>query len=100
MRNHPQAHVERSRYMERQILVPLDGSALAEAALPHAVLLARASGSTIHLLRTVSPAIAMPSLAWPMPAPVNVERWLETERATAQQYLALVATRLQEAGVT
>jgi nucleotide-binding universal stress UspA family protein len=37
----------------RRILVPLDGSALAEAALPHAKELASRLSSSIHLLRVV-----------------------------------------------
>ena len=81
--------------MERQILVPLDGSTLAEAAIPHAVQLALASSSNLHLLRTIIPAIVMPSLAWPLPAPVNIERWLDMEREAAQEYLAGMAVQLQ-----
>jgi nucleotide-binding universal stress UspA family protein len=37
------------------ILVPLDGSPLAEQALPHACRLARASGSALHLVRAALP---------------------------------------------
>jgi nucleotide-binding universal stress UspA family protein len=39
--------------MIRTIVVPLDGSPLAEAALPHAYLLAAEAGSTVLLLRVV-----------------------------------------------
>lgn len=39
--------------MFRRILVPLDGSALAEAALPHAAALAAAFDARIHLLRVI-----------------------------------------------
>ncbi len=39
--------------MFRNILVPLDGSALAEAALPHAEALAAAFGATLRLLRVI-----------------------------------------------
>lgn len=38
-----------------RILVPLDGSPLSEAALPHAAALAAAFGSEIHLMRVLEP---------------------------------------------
>jgi nucleotide-binding universal stress UspA family protein len=41
--------------MFRRILVPLDGTARAEQALPVAARLARASGGTVVLLRVVNP---------------------------------------------
>ena len=41
--------------MEQQILVPLDGSALAETVLPHAEALARANGYAL-LLHVVTPS--------------------------------------------
>lgn len=41
--------------MYKTILIPLDGSELAEAALPHAVELAQKFGSKIILLRVVQP---------------------------------------------
>ena len=40
--------------MKDEILVPLDGSPLAEAILPHAVMLARATARSITLLRAVA----------------------------------------------
>ena len=42
--------------MTRRILVPLDGSRLAEAALPQALLLARALDAGIALLHVVEKA--------------------------------------------
>jgi nucleotide-binding universal stress UspA family protein len=42
--------------MEQQILVPLDGSALAETVLPHAETLARARGYALLLLHVVTPS--------------------------------------------
>lgn len=39
----------------RKILVPLDGSVLAEQALPHAISLARFEGATVELLFAVAP---------------------------------------------
>jgi nucleotide-binding universal stress UspA family protein len=86
--------------MERQILVPLDGSSLAEAVLPHAIQLAQATLSNLNLLRVVIPPTITPSLAWPMPAPINTERWLEAERNTAQTYLDTIAGMLAKEGIT
>jgi nucleotide-binding universal stress UspA family protein len=40
--------------MYRNILVPLDGSEMSEAALPHAAAIAGSHGSTIHLLQVVA----------------------------------------------
>jgi nucleotide-binding universal stress UspA family protein len=53
----------------KKILVPLDGSALAEQALPHAQLLARALGARIHLLRAISRAAQTTLLAQSVGAP-------------------------------
>ena len=40
----------------RKIVVPLDGSVLAEQALPHAISLARFEGATVQLIMIVSPS--------------------------------------------
>lgn len=47
--------------MRSELLVPLDGSPLADAALPHAVELARRLGGTLHLVRSHVPAAAIAS---------------------------------------
>lgn len=44
--------------MTRLVLVPLDGSALADSALPRAAHLARALGASLHLVRVHIPVIA------------------------------------------
>jgi nucleotide-binding universal stress UspA family protein len=77
--------------MFSRILVPLDGSARAERALPVAVRLARASGGTIHLVRVVSdPAPYGPRT---VPAPDWAVDLREAERAEAVRYLAAIAAR-------
>ena len=75
--------------MFKRILVPLDGSARAERALPVAIRLARASGGTIFLLRVVSTAPeSMPSA----PAkPTLVQTVGEADIALAESYLTAVA---------
>ncbi|HZS76797.1 MAG TPA: universal stress protein [Ktedonobacteraceae bacterium] len=75
--------------MFRRILVPLDGSARAERALPVAARLARACGGSIFLVRVVSTAPAqMPSV----PAKPNpVQMVSETDRQLAESYLEGVA---------
>lgn len=74
-----------------RILVPLDGSPLAEAALEHAVDLARGGSSTLVLLRAAE-AHVLPGMD-PTDAQVSVVR-------EAEEYLAGVAERLRGQGVT
>src|SRR5689334_2421987 len=75
-----------------RILVPLDGSPLAEMALPKALeLLSDAPGSRLILLRAVE-ACTLPGVD-PIDAQVSVVR-------EAESYLATVAERLRELGIT
>ncbi len=73
------------------ILVPLDGSALAETALPKAIELAQASGAGLLLLRAAQ-AHTLPG-ADPTEAQIRVMK-------EAEAYLAGVVERLGTAGVT
>jgi len=57
--------------MFRHIMILLDGSSRAEAALPVAARLARASGGQLTLLRVVTPAIELDM--HPMPLATTVE---------------------------
>lgn len=80
---------------QSSILVPLDGSSLAEAALPHAEYLAERLGGKLVLLRVVEPAA--PAFAYPgTVTPPLLD--IEPDRA-AQLYLAVLAQRLCAAGM-
>jgi nucleotide-binding universal stress UspA family protein len=76
--------------MARSILVPLDGSRLSEAALPHALLLARALGASITLLHVVEKSA---------PERVHGEAHVGTVEE-AETYLAGIQARLEAGGVT
>ena len=82
--------------MVKKILVPLDGSSLAEAALPHAEGLAQQFGAQVVLLRVVvSPyAIVAPDLVLAGYDPNQHE--LE---AHGEQYLKSVASQLEAKGL-
>jgi nucleotide-binding universal stress UspA family protein len=78
-----------------RIVVPLDGSALAEAALPEAERLARTMDGSLLLVRAVVPAALVyggEGLPGALPA-------LEDMEAEAKHYLERVAERIRERGV-
>ncbi|MBM3943815.1 MAG: universal stress protein [SAR202 cluster bacterium] len=79
------------------ITVPLDGSELAERALPHAEALAKTLNVELRLLRVVSVA----SLAYygGEGQPVDAGAIEESLAAEAQEYLNGVLKRVQDAGV-
>lgn len=71
--------------MFQRILVPLDGSLLAESALPAAARIARATGAKLTLLRAVVP---LEDLAWQAKGmAMNIGQVFERERAEASSYL-------------
>lgn len=57
--------VTSDRQVIRNILVPLDGTAVAEAAIPHAVALVKLTGAALHLIRVIasSAVTVLPSVA-------------------------------------
>lgn len=81
--------------MVRSILVPLDGSAFAEQALPWAACLARATGARLELVRVHDPVPA-----WTLPVEVAVLMSASDPeiRATEEQYLANCVARLEDGG--
>lgn len=91
--------------MYAKILVPLDGSAFAEQALPHAQRLAAVTGGEIHLV-SVAPLLEDQGLAVVDLYPVYVYREYLVDQAhemkrvrdELQNYLQQVALRLQAAG--
>ena len=73
-----------------RILVPLDGSPLAEQALPRAVEMARLDGAAIILLRVITPQ-AYPPRAIVDPHP----SWLDKQISHAEHYLFDVAEKIR-----
>ena len=87
--------------MITQILVPLDGSTLAERALPYAQHLALLTGATLHLARVVDMfQYARWSPFPPTMAPDNVEGLLNAEAATAHAYLHAAPMQVAAVHVT
>jgi len=97
----------------RQILVPLDGSALAELALPHARMLARLLGAPLQLLRVVDDAeieranVMMYQLASVYAAGEAIvaeqeylRESLAAQQAAAQEYVAARVAELTADGAT
>lgn len=79
----------------QRILVPLDGSALAEEVLPYVIALARSSGAEVTLLRVepIEPYLSLPLSGVPF-----VEPTLWNPQAV-RETLAPALDRLQSAGV-
>lgn len=82
--------------MQQQILVPLDGSGLAESILPCSGALARATSSTLKLLQVKPPT--------PVDTEINgmtpiLEKWQKQALDAARAYLTGVAARLQSTGL-
>ena len=73
--------------MFKQIMVPLDGSARAERALPVAERLAAAVGAILHLVRVVEPP------RWVYPLPLHVLAYDDLIRAETQQATAFLEAR-------
>jgi nucleotide-binding universal stress UspA family protein len=87
------------RKVKGYVLMPLDGSALAERVIPHARALAEAMGYGLKLLRVVQlPHYLDPIGAGGAAAPAMWESWAE-EPARAEEYLESVIERLAESGL-
>ena len=80
--------------MQSHVLVPLDGSKLAENILPHALFFARQTQSVLTLLRVIMPP-GEPAYA----VSYIPDDWYEGEVSWTKNYLNSVATRLQAQGV-
>jgi len=80
--------------MYKRILVPLDGSKLAEQILPHVKTIANATGGTVILVR------AVPEHAeFALEAPSETKKWIKAEEDQAAKYLEGVAKGLEKAGL-
>jgi nucleotide-binding universal stress UspA family protein len=83
--------IEKGNVMQSHIVVPLDGSPLAETILPYAAALARAESAKLTLLHTIPPFSSLGIMSMRMP-----ENWFDQEMAWMKNYLANVAQRLTE----
>ncbi len=81
--------------MFKRILVPLDGSAFAEAALQPALAMAKCMGSEIELLRVA----IHPSNYVYVSDPATLAQLYDSDRAHCEDYLKAVVARFSDAGV-
>lgn len=91
----------------RKILVPLDGSDIAEQVLPYAESLARETGSTLYLVNVVTPnaggagtAMAAPPAAYAGAAGAEAAQWVREEQVEkAETYIHEMGSRLASRGL-
>lgn len=86
--------------MQRTILVPLDGSEIAEAALPHAAAMARATNRSLLLVQAVFPIVPTTNFVWSdpvllTPGPSDNESYI-----LGEEYLLTIAEKLRAQGLT
>jgi nucleotide-binding universal stress UspA family protein len=81
--------------MYKRILLPLDGSSLAEQVLPYAIAQAECFGAELILLRVVEPLLPTEAVV-PRGA---IRRAEEGTKALTQEYLERVAARVRERGI-
>jgi nucleotide-binding universal stress UspA family protein len=82
----------------KRIIVPLDGSEIAEQALPHALAVAEMTGAQLLLLRVVVPLHAPPPLPFAVPAIPSPDLGALTVREMAEHagsYLARLTRQLR-----
>lgn len=97
----PDAHTASAAvaHSPRRMLIPLDGSANAEAILPHALALGQAMQAEYTLLRVVEPVM----IARPLPSNPAVraldDQLIDQLRVEAQTYLEQLALRLVAQGL-
>lgn len=80
--------------MYKKILVPLDGSPLAEAVLPHAQALAKSEGAEIVLLRVP----LTPNIEFLSRNPAIVEKMIEDVEKQTEGYLESEVELLKQSG--
>ena len=84
--------------MYKKILVPLDGSELAEKVLPHAVALAKGSGAEVTLLSVVQLSLGFTGAKLEAIPEAAAERKAAL-RAEAMQYLEKIQRDLKDQGI-
>jgi len=93
------------KWPKRTVLVPLDGSELAESVLPHAEALAKQRGADlveVVLVRVCEPPVIpadYPEASMPLSWEEHVEQVVAKRRHACEQYLAEVEKGLKDAGL-
>jgi nucleotide-binding universal stress UspA family protein len=82
----------------REVLVALDGSSLAEAAIEPAIALARLWDAEISVVQVVRPVVPTTDSPWPFPVSYS-NQVTALRRDAAQDYVVDIAQDLREAGV-
>ena len=86
--------------MYQKILVPLDGSDLAECALSHVESLVKdGSAGEVTLLNIVKVDIPWAEMHDEMPMPIDINKLRKPLFAASRKYLAKVASRLSSKGI-
>jgi nucleotide-binding universal stress UspA family protein len=88
-------HPKEVRVMYKRILLPLDGSPLAEQALPHAIAIAECFQSELVLLRVLVPLPRPPTTA-----EAALQRAEQAVAVFVHEYMESVATGVREHGIT
>jgi nucleotide-binding universal stress UspA family protein len=83
----------------RRVLLPLDGSKLGEAAVPHVEILAQSLSAELVLLYVVDPLIVQPLYGPLMSYSLPVPQGEEARKSEANDYLNSVVTALKEKGI-
>jgi nucleotide-binding universal stress UspA family protein len=91
--NHPADFLERKCEMFDQILVPVDGSLLAENIIPHTMTMAKACNSEITLISVLDPLVGSNSSR-----PTDPLDW-QIRRAEVEAYLKDLSSRFQINGL-
>ena len=81
--------------MYKRVLIPLDGSALAEQALPHAIAQAKHFQAELILLRVVEPFAHVRGMAL-----ADLEQIKQQTHTWAHEYLERITADIQQQGVS
>jgi nucleotide-binding universal stress UspA family protein len=82
--------------MYDRLLVPLDGSDLAERSIPHAIEFARRFGAMVSLLEVITPIVATVEVD---PAMVAYQQVMEAETEVAEGYIKKTVERFRSEGI-
>jgi nucleotide-binding universal stress UspA family protein len=91
---------ERRIAMYQRIVVPVDGSDLAELAIPHAVELAMVTGADLHLVRVVDIVSGQPFGAYVALEATGYAEALNAEAIESMDYLGMLQKRLSARGLS